>query len=151
MSSIFFGASFDATDAVRAAQFWAAVLDRTVADGADAHDAVVEAGDPGSGPRLAFHKVPEAKSVKHRFHADLITRDYEGESEHLLTLGASGAAARRLPRPDPDVLLHQHPPPVTDRRGNRKHAGLPVTVAGRHTAGLGRRVPGCGDRDGRPR
>nr|WSZ99973.1 hypothetical protein OH820_33870 [Streptomyces sp. NBC_00857] len=94
MSSIFFGASFDATDAVRAAQFWAAVLDRTVADGADAHDAVVEAGDPGSGPRLAFHKVPEAKSVKHRFHADLITRDYEGESEHLLTLGASGAAAR---------------------------------------------------------
>ena len=89
MSSTFFGASFDATDAVRAAQFWAAVLDRTVADGADEHDAVVEAGDPGSGPRLAFHKVPEAKSVKNRFHPDLITSDYEGESERLLALGAT--------------------------------------------------------------
>ncbi|MFJ8510423.1 VOC family protein [Streptomyces avermitilis] len=89
MSSAFFGASFDATDARTAAQFWAAVLDRTVADGADAQDAVVEAGDPGSGPRLAFHKVPEAKSVKNRFHPDLITRDYEGESERLLALGAT--------------------------------------------------------------
>jgi len=89
MSSTFFGTSFDATDAVRAARFWAAVLDRTVAAGADEQDAVVEAGDPGGGPRLAFHKVPEAKSVKNRFHPDLITSDYAGERERLLALGAT--------------------------------------------------------------
>ncbi len=89
MSITFFGTSFDAIDAARAARFWAAVLDRRVADGADEHDAVVEAGDPGSGPRLAFHVVPEAKSAKNRFHPDLITSDYVGETGRLLALGAT--------------------------------------------------------------
>ncbi|MEU8489343.1 VOC family protein [Streptomyces sp. NPDC048641] len=89
MSATFFGASFDDADAARAAAFWAAVLDREVADGADAHDAVIEAGGPAGGPRLAFHQVPEAKHTKNRFHPDLITSDYEGESKRLLALGAS--------------------------------------------------------------
>ncbi|MET9388525.1 VOC family protein [Streptomyces sp. NPDC002928] len=89
MSTTFFGASFDAVDAARVAQFWAAVLDRTVADGADEHDAVVEVGDPSRGPRLAFHQVSEAKSVKNRFHPDLITSDYDGERKRLLALGAT--------------------------------------------------------------
>jgi hypothetical protein len=90
MSITFFGASFDSTDAARAARFWAAALNREVADGATEDDAVVEQGpDTGSGPRLAFHKVPEAKSTKNRFHPDLITTDYEGETERLLALGAT--------------------------------------------------------------
>jgi Glyoxalase-like domain len=89
MSSTFFGASFDAANAARVAAFWAAALDRKVAAGADEHDAVVEVGDPGSGPRLAFHQVAEAKSVKNRFHPDLITSDYEGEAERLIALGAT--------------------------------------------------------------
>jgi len=89
MSSTFFGASFDAANAARAAAFWAAALSRQVAAGADEHDAVVEAGDPGSGPRLAFHHVAEAKSTKNRFHPDLITSDYEGEAERLIALGAT--------------------------------------------------------------
>ncbi|MCU1655670.1 MAG: glyoxalase/bleomycin resistance/dioxygenase family protein [Pseudonocardiales bacterium] len=88
----FYGVAFDAVDAARAARFWAAALDRDVADGADENDAVVEAGDPGSGPRLAFHKVPEAKSTKNRFHPDLITTDYEGETERLVRLGAAKLA-----------------------------------------------------------
>jgi hypothetical protein len=88
MSSAFFGASFDASDAARAARFWAEVLDRSVADGADERDAVLEVGDPGSGPRLTFHQVPEAKIVKNRFHVDLITSDFEGETTRLLALGA---------------------------------------------------------------
>jgi CO/xanthine dehydrogenase Mo-binding subunit len=89
MTTTFFGASFDAADAARAARFWAAALDRKVADGADEHDAVVEAGDPGNGPRLAFHQVPEAKKAKNRFHPDLIISDYEGDIERLLALGAT--------------------------------------------------------------
>jgi hypothetical protein len=89
MSSTFFGAAFDAVDAARAAEFWAAALDRKVAGGADEHDAVIEARDPGSGPRLAFHRVAEPKSAKNRFHPDLITSDYEGEAERLVQLGAT--------------------------------------------------------------
>jgi hypothetical protein len=89
MSSAFFGASFDAANAARAAAFWAAALGRQVAAGADEHDAVVEAGDPGGGPRLAFHQVPEAKSAKNRFHPDLIASDYDGEAGRLTALGAT--------------------------------------------------------------
>jgi hypothetical protein len=89
MSSTFFGASFDAANAARAATFWAAALGRQVAAGADEHDAVVEAGDPSNGPRLAFHQVAEAKSGKNRFHPDLVTSDYEGEAERLAALGAT--------------------------------------------------------------
>ncbi|MFF1738112.1 VOC family protein, partial [Streptomyces sp. NPDC058247] len=84
MSTTFFGASFDAADAARAAAFWAAVLDREVADGADAHDAVVEAGGPAGRPRQAFHQVPEAQHTKNPFHPHLINRDDEGESQRLL-------------------------------------------------------------------
>jgi catechol 2,3-dioxygenase-like lactoylglutathione lyase family enzyme len=89
MSSTFFGASFDAADAARAARFWAAALGRLVAAGADEHDAVVEADDPASGPRLAFHQVPEGKSGKNRFHPDLITSDYQVEAQRLIALGAT--------------------------------------------------------------
>ncbi|NEA31096.1 VOC family protein [Streptomyces sp. SID13031] len=89
MNITFFGASFDAADAAHTAQFWAAALNRRVAEGADEQDAVVEADDPGSGPRLAFHQVPETKTAKNRFHPDLITSDYEGETERLLALGAT--------------------------------------------------------------
>jgi hypothetical protein len=89
MSTTFFGASFDAVDAARAAAFWAAALHRPLAQDADEHNAVVEAGDPAGGPRLAFHQVAEPKSVKNRFHPDLITSDYEGETARLIALGAA--------------------------------------------------------------
>ena len=84
------GISFDAHDAARVARFWADVLGRTVADGADAQDAVVLPSDLSSaGPRLAFHQVPEGKTVKNRVHFDLITTDIDGESERLTSLGAT--------------------------------------------------------------
>ena len=73
MSSTVFGVAYDAADAAAAARFWAAALGRTVAPGADSEHAVVEAADvASSGPRLAFHKVPEGKTVKNRVHFDLI-------------------------------------------------------------------------------
>jgi len=88
--STLLGLSFDAHDADRVARFWAAVLGRQVADGATAHDAVVLASDLYSaGPRLAFHQVPEDKTVKNRVHLDLITQDIHGESERLTSLGAT--------------------------------------------------------------
>ena len=89
-SSTVFGISFDAHDAGKVAQFWADTLGRQVADGANAHDAVVLPSDlVSAGPRLAFHQVPEGKAVKNRVHLDLTTDDLDGESARLTRLGAT--------------------------------------------------------------
>jgi predicted enzyme related to lactoylglutathione lyase len=89
MSSTVFGLSYDARDAKAAASFWAATLGRTVADGADNDNAVVEAADAAtSGPRIAFHNVPEGKTVKNRLHLDLITTDFVAELARLKGIGA---------------------------------------------------------------
>ena len=45
-------------------------------------------GQASSGPRLAFHQVPEAKVVKNRLHLDLITENLEAETLRLFSLGA---------------------------------------------------------------
>jgi predicted enzyme related to lactoylglutathione lyase len=85
-----FGISFDAHDAALVAQFWAAALGRQVAEGSDVRNAVVLAGDViTSGPRLAFHQVPEGKTVKNRVHFDLTTTDLDTETERLGQLGAT--------------------------------------------------------------
>ncbi len=89
MSSTLFGLAYDARDAKAAATFWAAALGRTVAEGADSDKAVVEAGDVAtSGPRIAFHKVAEGKTVKNRLHLDLITTDFGAELARLEGMGA---------------------------------------------------------------
>jgi predicted enzyme related to lactoylglutathione lyase len=89
-SSTVFGVSFDAYDAAMVARFWAAALGRQVADGADAQNAVVVAGDVSTtGPRLAFHQVPEGKTVKNRVHLDLATAEPDAEAARLQQLGAS--------------------------------------------------------------
>jgi predicted enzyme related to lactoylglutathione lyase len=85
-----FGISFDTHDAAKVARFWADTLGRQVADGADAHDAVVIPSDlVDAGPRLAFHQVPDDKAVKNRVHLDLATRDLDGETARLIELGAT--------------------------------------------------------------
>jgi hypothetical protein len=89
VSNNLFGISVDCTDAATVARFWGAVLGRPVADGATSENAVLLAEDDTSGgPRLAFHRVPEAKVVKNRFHLDLISDDFATESERLVSLGA---------------------------------------------------------------
>jgi predicted enzyme related to lactoylglutathione lyase len=89
-TSTLFAASFDARDAARVARFWAAALGRDLADGADTDNAVVLPDDPATtGPRLAFHRVPEPKTVKNRLHFDLITSDIDSESARLIGLGAT--------------------------------------------------------------
>ena len=88
MSNILFGISVDCTDAAAAAHFWGAVLGRQVADGATAENAVLVVNEPSSGPRLAFHRVPEAKVVKNRLHLDLVSDRFSAEAERLVSLGA---------------------------------------------------------------
>jgi predicted enzyme related to lactoylglutathione lyase len=89
-SSTMFGISFDTHDAAKVAQFWAAALGRELADGADAHNAVVLPGDiTTTGPPLAFHQVPEGKTVKNRVHLDLTTTELADETDRLQQLGAT--------------------------------------------------------------
>jgi predicted enzyme related to lactoylglutathione lyase len=89
MSSNVFGAAFDCRDAAAVARFWAEALGRQVADNPTQQDAVVLASDDASaGPRLAFHQVPEPKTVKNRVHFDLITTDFDAETKRLIGLGA---------------------------------------------------------------
>ena len=89
MSNSFFGVAVDCADAAALASFWAEVLGREVAEHPTEHHAVVLVDDEGvHGPRLAFHQVPEPKTVKNRLHLDLITTEFEVETKRLLGLGA---------------------------------------------------------------
>jgi predicted enzyme related to lactoylglutathione lyase len=89
MSSTVFGVSFDARDAQSVASFWAQALGRTIAPGADAANAVLEADPAIPGSRIGFHQVPEGKTVKNRMHLDLITSDLDAEVGKLTGLGAT--------------------------------------------------------------
>ncbi|MEY2566676.1 MAG: hypothetical protein QOE35_1205 [Actinomycetota bacterium] len=89
MSNTFFGVAVDCVDAAALARFWADVLGREIADHPTQEHAVVLVDDEGvHGPRLAFHQVPEPKTVKNRLHLDLITTSFEVETERLIGLGA---------------------------------------------------------------
>jgi deazaflavin-dependent oxidoreductase (nitroreductase family) len=89
MTTSVIGLSIDCADPVALAGFWSEVLGRPVNPGADAEHAAIDATDPASGPRLAFHKVPERKTVKNRLHLDLRTDQFEAESKRLADLGAT--------------------------------------------------------------
>jgi len=89
MSSNVFGVSFDAYDAQAVAGFWAAVLGRPVADGADSDNAAINADPVVPGSRIGFHRVREGKTVKNRMHFDLITTDFDAEIDRLTGLGAT--------------------------------------------------------------
>jgi predicted enzyme related to lactoylglutathione lyase len=89
MSSTVFAVSFDAHDAQAVASFWAAVLGRAVADGANGDNAAINADPAVPGSRISFHRVPEGKTVKNRMHFDLITTDFDAEVGRLTGLGAT--------------------------------------------------------------
>jgi predicted enzyme related to lactoylglutathione lyase len=92
MSNSVLGLSIDCADAAELAQFWADVLGRQVSPQPTAEFAAVDAGESTQGPPLAFHQVPEAKTVKNRLHLDLISSDFAAESDRLVSLGATWVA-----------------------------------------------------------
>jgi catechol 2,3-dioxygenase-like lactoylglutathione lyase family enzyme len=89
MSNQFFGIAIDCVDAAAVATFWAEVLGREIAEHPTRENAAVLVDDAAvNGPRLAFHQVPEPKTVKNRVHLDLITTEFEAETGRLVGLGA---------------------------------------------------------------
>jgi catechol 2,3-dioxygenase-like lactoylglutathione lyase family enzyme len=89
MSNSVIGLSIDCADAAKLADFWADVLGRQVNPPPTAEFAVIDANESAQGPRLVFHRVPEAKTVKNRLHLDLISSEFAFESDRLLSLGAT--------------------------------------------------------------
>jgi predicted enzyme related to lactoylglutathione lyase len=89
MSSQFFGIAIDCADAAAVATFWAEVLGRQIDDDPTRERAIVLVDDAAlHGPRLAFHQVPEPKTVKNRVHLDLVATEFEAETDRLVGLGA---------------------------------------------------------------
>src|SRR5947209_13342349 len=70
MASVIKSVSFDASDAIVLATFWAAVLGSDVDEESTADKAFVEAVGWG-GPNIWFTRVPEGKTAKNRMHLDL--------------------------------------------------------------------------------
>ena len=70
VASLIKSVSFDAADALRLAQFWAAVFGSDVDEESTSDKAFVEAAGWG-GPNIWFTRVPEQKSAKNRVHFDL--------------------------------------------------------------------------------
>jgi predicted enzyme related to lactoylglutathione lyase len=89
MSSQLFGIAIDCADAAAVATFWAEVFGRQIDDDPTPEHAIVLVDDAAlHGPRLAFHQVPEPKTVKNRVHLDLIATEFEAETDRLVRLGA---------------------------------------------------------------
>ncbi|MEU7867624.1 VOC family protein [Dactylosporangium sp. NPDC049140] len=62
--------TFDCTDALAQARFWAAALGSDVDEDSTPDRAFVEAAGWG-GPNIWFQRVPEPKTAKNRLHFDL--------------------------------------------------------------------------------
>jgi hypothetical protein len=79
--------SFDCTNAVELAGFWAAALNRQV--DADGNEYFASVGKTeGASPVLMFLQVPEPRNGKNRLHLDLATADWAAEIDRLVSLGA---------------------------------------------------------------
>lgn len=81
--------TFDCSDALAVARFWAAALGTDVDEDSTPDRAYVEA--PGwGGPNMWFVRVPEPKTAKNRMHFDLrADGSVEAEVARLVSLGAT--------------------------------------------------------------
>ncbi|WP_330261708.1 VOC family protein [Streptomyces sp. NBC_00539] len=97
MSSLIRHLTIDCSDAYRLAQFWAAVLDGSLAD--DDFPGDPEALVKAPGTTLLFVTVADAKTVKNRVHVDLQPQDRSRDEEvdRILALGATLMGDHRRP------------------------------------------------------
>ncbi|MFI9051898.1 VOC family protein [Streptomyces sp. NPDC053427] len=97
MTSLVRHITIDCADPYRLAQFWAEVLDGSLAE--DDFPGDPEALVTAAGSGLLFIAVPEKKATKNRLHLDLQPQDRsrDEEVERLLALGAALVADHRRP------------------------------------------------------
>ena len=89
MAAFIKSVTFDCSEALRLAQFWAEALGSDVDEDSTPEKAFVEA--PGwGGPNMWFCAVPEPKTAKNRMHFDLrAPGPVQDEVRRLTALGAS--------------------------------------------------------------
>jgi len=91
VGSVIKSVTFDATDALALARFWAAALGTDVDEDATSDRAYLEAAGWG-GPNIWFARVPEPRAAKNRMHFDLrAPATMAAEVARLEALGASVA------------------------------------------------------------
>ncbi|MFF4817670.1 VOC family protein [Kitasatospora sp. NPDC001309] len=97
MASLVRHVTIDCADPFALADFWAKVLDGTLAE--DDNPGDPEAVVKSAGADLLFIRVPEGKTVKNRVHLDLQPQDRsrDEEVERLLALGATVVSDQRRP------------------------------------------------------
>ncbi len=79
----------DSSNAIELAQFWSALLDRPVEDGASRFYAAIPATPDRTFPALMFLLVPEPRGGKNRLHIDLVLTDPAADVQRALNLGAT--------------------------------------------------------------
>jgi predicted enzyme related to lactoylglutathione lyase len=91
--------TFDCTDPMTLASFWAEVTGWPVDGESGPGDDEVGLVAPDPLPMLLFIRVPETKSVKNRVHLDIgpLTRTRDEEVERLTGLGGRVLADHRTP------------------------------------------------------
>lgn len=103
MSSFVKSVTFDCSDPLRVAEFWAGALGSNVDEDSTAERAWVEPAGWG-GPNLWFQRVLEPKVAKNRQHFDLrAIGSLAEESARLVELGAS------VVREDADLIVMADP------------------------------------------
>ncbi|MFD9686544.1 VOC family protein [Kitasatospora sp. NPDC059146] len=97
MASLVRHVTIDCADPFALADFWAKVLDGTLAE--DDNPGDPEAVVISASADLLFIRVPEGKTVKNRVHLDLQPQDRsrDEEVERLLALGATVVSDQRRP------------------------------------------------------
>ncbi|MEI7056505.1 VOC family protein [Nocardioides sp. CCNWLW239] len=82
--------TFDCSDALRTAGFWAAALRRPLDEDSTEEFSSIGLKQPTPGvPAWLFARVPEPRQAKNRAHPDLIAQDRHAEVARLVGLGAT--------------------------------------------------------------
>lgn len=101
MPSIIKTVTWDCSDALALARFWAAALGSDVDEDSTQAKAYVEAAGWGA-PNMWFNQVPEPKAAKNRLHLDLRAPGHM--AEEVARLEALGATIER--RGDAITVMH---------------------------------------------
>jgi predicted enzyme related to lactoylglutathione lyase len=92
------------------AEFWAPALGYVSLGTYGSYVALFPDGRPG--PKLLLQQVPEAKTVKNRFHLDIEVADIQAEADRLVGLGATQVSESPCSEQGSTWLL------MTDPEGN---------------------------------
>lgn len=100
--------TFDCSDPIKLASFWAQAMGWAEADDAKPDDEEVAIVSTDRVQVLLFIRVPEGKAVKNRVHLDLSPTDStrDAEVERLVGIGASVYDDRRLADGRGWVVMH---------------------------------------------